>query len=251
MQILTRCDAPWNQKVGMQLAIALKDSLHWWPVEPLITHMCCRSSCCLSKQDIWQGIYGCTSAEIQARYAFCTLADTGDSSSATACVFFTLQHLSDHQRYCWQLSSKLSNYRNWQEVSDLMLKSLIRQREHPLISSCEFSQSTKESGRTRNGGFGSTPAGSKLWEAQDRRWVSNVNVRKAKDLLKERHEKKFLGRRDWRLTGADQAPASYRERDNRLERSARRVSPWDFEVICASWQVCHGGLSAWCNMLFL
>ena len=24
--------------------------LHWWPVEPLITHTCCRSCCCLDKQ---------------------------------------------------------------------------------------------------------------------------------------------------------------------------------------------------------
>jgi len=45
-----------------------------------------------------QATYGCTSAEIQARYALYILAATGGSSSATACVF-TMQHLSDHQRY--------------------------------------------------------------------------------------------------------------------------------------------------------
>jgi len=45
-----------------------------------------------------QAIYGYTSAEIQTRYALCILADADNNSSATPCVF-TIQHLSDHQRY--------------------------------------------------------------------------------------------------------------------------------------------------------
>ena len=45
-----------------------------------------------------QATYRCISAESQARYAVYILADTGDSSSAAACMFM-MQHQSDHQRY--------------------------------------------------------------------------------------------------------------------------------------------------------